>query len=204
MTPEHTGKSQELNPGEDSEDLLFVTAPEGEIAKAEGDMNGNFSKQLDELVASRSQLTPTETPAETEPQPPVEPDAPEVGTQPPDGDEEWQPSGPEPFTASTPPSSPAARQGAEGLDDCTIPSFQWSKPLNLSINSHGNDFESPNEDVTSPYKRHIGNTSMRATDWTYYQAQDEVNPTKYHPDWPTELKEMGPIMIPAGSEASLN
>ncbi len=45
---------------------------------------------------------------------------------------------------------------------------------------------------------------MRATDWTYYQVQDEVNPTEYHPDWPTELKEMGPILVPAGSEASLN
>ncbi len=45
---------------------------------------------------------------------------------------------------------------------------------------------------------------MRATDWTYYQAQDEVDPTEYHPDWPTELKEMGSIMIPVGSEAIFN
>ncbi len=215
MTPENTGDPPESNQGEEPEDLLFVTPPEGdrpsgtvanELAKAEGDMNGNFSKPSDEteLVASQSKLTPAETPAETEPQPPLEPDAPNVGNQPPDGDEEWQPSEPESFTASTPPSSPAASQDAEGLDDYTIPSFQWSKPLNLSIDSRGNDFESPNEDVTRPYQRHKGKVSMRATDWTYYQAQDEVNPTEYHPDWPTELKEMGPIMIPVMSEASLN
>ena len=213
MTPEHMGDPQELNQGEEPEDLLFVTPPEGDrpsgtagkkLAKAEGGMNGNFSKQSDELVASRSPLTPIETPAETGPQPPVGPNAPNVGTQPPDGDEEWQPSEPEPFAASMPSSSPTASQGAEGLDDHTIPSFQWSKPLNLSYDSHGNDFASPNEDVTRPYQCYIGKVSMRASDWTYYQPQDEVDPTAYHPDWPTELKEMGPIKIPAGSEASLN
>ncbi len=45
---------------------------------------------------------------------------------------------------------------------------------------------------------------MRATDWTYYHAPDEANPTEYHPDWPTGLREMGPILIPAGSETSPN
>ena len=45
---------------------------------------------------------------------------------------------------------------------------------------------------------------MRATDCTYYHAQDEANPTEYHPDWPTRLREMGPILVPAGSENSPN
>ncbi len=45
---------------------------------------------------------------------------------------------------------------------------------------------------------------MRATDWTYYQAQDEVQPMEYHPDWPSELLVLGPTRIPGGSEASLN
>ncbi len=118
----------------------------------------------------------------------MEPGAPNVGTQSPDGDEGWQPSKPEPFAISTPPSSLAASHEAEEWDDHAIPSFQWSKPLNQSTDSRGNDFESPNEDVTRPYQCHIGKVSMRATDWMYYQSQDEVNPTAYHPDWPTELK----------------
>ncbi len=42
---------------------------------------------------------------------------------------------------------------------------------------------------------------MKTTDWTYYMAHDEVRPINYHPDWPNELKELHPIMIPAGSEA---
>ncbi len=149
MTPECTGNSQGLNPGEEPEDLLFVTPPEGdrpsgtagdELTKAEGDMNGNFSKQSEKLVASRSPLMPAETPAGTEPQPLVEPDAPNVDTQSPDGDEGWQALEPEPVAASMPPSSPAASQGAEGWDDHAIPSFQQSKPLNLSTDSRRNDY----------------------------------------------------------------
>ncbi len=159
MTPEHTGNSPELSQGEEPEDLLFVTPPEedrpsgtagDEPTKAEGDMNRDFSEQTDELVASRSQLTPAETPAETEPQPPVEPDAPNVGTQPPDGDEEWQPSEPELVAASMPPSSPAASQGAEGWDDHVIPSFQWSKPLNLPITPAGMILSPPMETSLGP------------------------------------------------------
>ncbi len=45
---------------------------------------------------------------------------------------------------------------------------------------------------------------MRTTDWTYYHAQDEADPTEYHPDWPTRMREMGPIRVPAGSESSPN
>ncbi len=74
----------------------------------------------------------------------------------------------------------------------------------MSSDSRRNDFESPNGEVTRPYQRHLGKTYMRATDWTYYHAQDEANPTEYHPDWPTGLREMGPILVPAGSETSPN
>ncbi len=80
-----------------------------------------------------------------------------------------------------------------------IPPFQWTKTLSLSV-----DFESPNENITKPYQPRIGKVSLRATDWTYYHVQDEVDTTEYHPDWPTVLKEMGPIMIPAGSDSSFN
>ncbi len=43
---------------------------------------------------------------------------------------------------------------------------------------------------------------MRATDWMYYHAQDEANPTEYHPDWPTRMKEMGPILVSGGGGVS--
>ncbi len=42
---------------------------------------------------------------------------------------------------------------------------------------------------------------MRTTDWTYYHAQDEADPTEYHSDWPTGMRELGPIRGPAGSES---
>ncbi len=100
--------------------------------------------------------------------------------------------------ASTPPSSPTA----EGWDDSAIPPFQWDQPLDQSGDSRGLDFDSPNGEVTRPYQRHLGRTSMRSTDWTYYQAQDEADPTEYHPDWSTGMKELGPILIPAGSESN--
>ncbi len=45
---------------------------------------------------------------------------------------------------------------------------------------------------------------MRATDWTYYHAQDEANPIEYHPDWPTEMREMGLVLILVGSESNPN
>ncbi len=206
-TPEHTDHSSDLSPEE--EDHLFVTLPEGdrppgiareEFIEAEGDTSGNFPEQPEELAAPRDQLTPTETPAGTKPQPPTGPDAPDEDTSSPEGDEEGQPSEPELVAASTRLSSPAA----EGLDHSAVPPFQWSQPLNLSSDSRRNDFESPNGKVTRLYQHHLGKTYMRATDWTYYHAQDEANPTEYHPDWPTSMKEMGPILIPAGSETNPN
>ncbi len=42
---------------------------------------------------------------------------------------------------------------------------------------------------------------MRKSDWTYYQEQDQADPAEYHPSWPTGMRELGPIMIPAGSES---
>ncbi len=42
---------------------------------------------------------------------------------------------------------------------------------------------------------------MRTTDWTYYHAQDEADPTAYHPDWPTGMRELGPVQVLAGSES---
>ncbi len=129
MTPERMDHSHGSSLEEEPEELLFVTPPEGdrqsgmardELTKAEGNMDGNFPEQLNELVASRSQLTPAETPAGIKPQTPAGPDAPNKGKSPPAGDEEWQPSESEPVAASTPPSSPAAK----GWDDPAIPPFQ--------------------------------------------------------------------------------
>ncbi len=40
------------------------------------------------------------------------------------------------------------------------------------------------------------------TDWTYYASQDEVEPTAVHHDWLQELRELGPIRLPAESEDS--
>ncbi len=160
-TPERTDHSPDLSPEEEPEDHLFVTPPEGdrppgivrdEFAGAEGDTSGDFPEQPEELAAPRGQVTPAETPAGTKPQPPAGPDAPDKDTPLPDGDEEWQPSEPEPVVASTWPSSPAA----EGGDDSAVPPFQWSQPLNLSSDSCRNDFESPNGEVTRPYQRHLG------------------------------------------------
>ena len=104
MTPGNAGDLPELNQGEESEDLLFAMPPEGDKP------SGMAQNEL--------------TPAETEPQPPLEPDTPEVITRPPNGDDEQQPSEPEPCETSTQPSSPAASQDAEGVDNYTIPPLQ--------------------------------------------------------------------------------
>ncbi len=153
MTPECTGHSPDLSQGEEPEDLLFVIPPKGdrasgmakdELTKGEEDMKGNFSEQLDELVAPQSQLTPAEIPTGSKPPPPAGPDAPTEDTPPPVGDEGWPSSEPEPLAASTPPSSPMA----EGWDDSAVPPFQWSQPLNLSEAPVGKILNLPME--TSP------------------------------------------------------
>ena len=91
-----------------------------------------------------------------------------MDTRPPDVDERQQPSRPEAFETNPQPSSPTASQGAEELDDCAIPPFQLTKELSVSVDSRGNDFESPNAEATMPYQPHVGRVSMRATNWTYY------------------------------------
>ncbi len=142
----------------------------------------------EELNAARGRVDPAGTPTETELQPRLGPEASEVDTRPPNENEVRQPSGPETFETGTRPSSPASSQDAEELYDCLIPPFQWScKELSVSVYSHGNNFESPSVEATTPYQPHIGKVLMRATDWTYYQAQDKVRPIEYHPDWPDEL-----------------
>ncbi len=187
--------------------LSLQPPPEGErpsgttkdkSAKGEEDTNGNFLEQLDELAAPPNRPASVEIPAGTKPPPTMGPDAPTEDIPPPVGDEGQQSPEPEPVAASTPPSSPAA----EALDNPTIPPFKWSQPLNHSSNSRRNDFESPYGEITRPYQRHLGKTSMRATDLTYYHAQDEANPTEYHPDWSTGMRQMGPILIPGGSETN--
>ncbi len=158
-----------------------------------------------ELNAVRGGVKPAGTPTETGLQPSLEPEPFEVDTQPSDGDYVRQFLGPEIFKTGTQPSSPACSHNAEELYDYTIPPFQWSsKELNVLVDSHWNDFESPSVEATTPYQPHIGKVSMRATDWTYYQVQDEVRPMEYHPDWPNELQELGPIMLPAGGETGFN
>lgn len=73
----------------------------------------------------------------------------------------------------------------------------------MSVDSRRWDFESPiTRETTVPYRACLGKVSMKVTDWTYYQAQDKVKPTAYHIDWPDELKELGPIRLPAGVEDS--
>ncbi len=202
-TPEHTAHSSGLGQEEEPHDLIFVTPPEGDRplgtmkdrpAKGEEDTKGNFSEQLDELAAPPNQPTPAEIPAGADPPPAAGPDAPTEDLPPPVRDEGWQSPGPEPVATSTPPSSPAAG----GLDNPAVPPFQFTQPLDLSSNSRRNDFASPNGEVTRPYQRHLGKTFMRATDWTYYHAQDEANPTEYHPDWPNGMRQMGPILVPGG------
>ena len=42
---------------------------------------------------------------------------------------------------------------------------------------------------------------MRQSDWTYYQEQDQADPAEYHSSLPTGMRELGLIMIPAGSES---
>ncbi len=98
-------------------------------------------------------------------------------------------------------SRPRASPIAEEEDDPTIPPFQFTQPLNQSTDSRGDDFQSPMGEVTRPYQRHLGITSMRTSDWTYYHAQDEADPMVYHPDWPTGMRQLGPLRIPAGSES---
>ncbi len=73
-------------------------------------------------------------------------------------------------------------------------------PIDMSPEGRAG-FGSPDGEITRPYQRYLGKTSMRTSDWTYYQEQDEADPTEYHPSWPTGMRELGPVWIPAGSES---
>ncbi len=195
-TPEHTARSPGLSQEEEPDDLVFTTPPEGDRpsgtpkdspTKGEEDLNGNFLGPLDGLAAPPNQPATTGTPAGSEPPLPVGQEVPTEDILPPVGNEREQPSELEPVAVSTWPFSPVA----EGEDNPTIPPFRFTQPLNLSNDSCRDDFKSPSGEVTRPYQPHLGKTSMRTTDWTYYHAQDETDPTEYHPDWPTGMREMG-------------
>ncbi len=145
-TPVHTayssGPSQEGEP----EDLIFAMSPEGNgppgmptdsPATGKEDTNGKFLEPLDELAVPPNKLVPAGSLTGIKPSPPAGPEAP-TGDRPPSvGNGEEPPSGLEPITVSTQPSSPAA----EGADSPTIPPFQFTQPLNLSNDSWRNELQ---------------------------------------------------------------
>ncbi len=205
-TPERTAHSPGSSQEEGPDDLFFTTPPEedrpsgtlrGSLVKGEKETNEDFLEMLDELIEPPNWPAPIGAPSETESPPPAGSGASIEDTSPPVEDEREQPSEPEPATASMRPSSPAAAEE----DDPTVPPFQFTQPLNQSIDSRRDDFQSPVGEVTRPYQRHLGITSMRTSDWTYYHAQDEADPTAYHPDWPTGMRQLGPFRGSARSKS---
>ncbi len=112
VAPEDVGEPSELQRGEELKDLLFMAPLDGdkpsgpsgdEFALAQGVVDPSEEEKLPKLPegeesdAARGKIKPVETPAETEPQPPLRPEASEVGIRPPDGDEGQQPSESEAF-----------------------------------------------------------------------------------------------------------
>ncbi len=206
-TPVHTAHSSGASQEEEPEDLIFATPLEGNgppgtptdsPTTGKEDTNGNFLGPLDELAAPPNQPVPAGSPAGIKSPPPAEPEALTGDIPPSVGNGEETPLELQSVAVSTPPSSPVVK----GADSPTVPPFQFTQPLNLSNDSRRNDFESPNGEVTRPYQRYLGKTSMRATDWTYYHAQEEADPAEYHPDWPIEMRGVGPIRVPVGSESN--
>ena len=130
----------------------------------------------------------------------------EEGIEPPDQEHIRLLSGHVTPTLGAGPASPVSSQSTEGPFDYQVPPFQWrSREISVLVNSCGKDFDSPTtKETIALYRACLEKASMRATDWTYYWAKDEVKPTTYHPDWPDELRELGPMQIPAGSDGSLN
>ncbi len=205
-TPVHTALSLGVSQEGEPEDLIFATPPEenkssgmpiDSPATGKEDANGNFLGPLDETAASPNHPAPTRSPAGATPSLPAGPEASNGDVPPSAGSEGEPPSGPEPVAVSTRPSSPVT----EREDSPTIPPFQFTQPLNVFTDYQRDDFRSPDGEITRPYQRYLGKTSMRPSDWTYYQEQDEADPTEYHPSWPTGMRELGPIRILAGSES---
>ncbi len=205
-TPVHAALSSNASQEGEPEDLVFATPPEenkssgtpiDSPAAGKEDANGNFLGPLDELAASPNHPTTVRSPAGATPSSPVGPETSEGDVPPSVGSEEEPPTGPEPVAASTRPSSLAM----EKEDSPIIPPFQFTQPLNVSTDSRGDEFGSPIGEITRPYQRYLGQTSMRSSDWTYYHEQDQADPTEYHPSWPTGMRELGPIRIPAWSES---
>ncbi len=168
-TPERTAHSPGSSQEEGPDDLVFVTPPEKDRpsrtpkdspAKCENEINGNFLELLDELAVPPNRPAPVGTPAGAESSLPAGSGAHIEDTPPPVENEREQPPELEPSAVSTRPSSPAA----EGEDNPTVPPFQFSQSLNLSTDSRKDDFKSPIGEVTRPYQRHLGKTSMRTTD----------------------------------------
>ena len=205
-TPVHTARSLNASPGEEPEDLVFATPLEenkssgtltNHPAADKEDANGNFLGPLNESAVSPPHSANDRIPAGTTPSSPVGQEASKGAVPPAVKSEGEPPTESEPTVVSMRPSSP----DAEEEDHPTIPPFQFTRPLNVSTDSRGNDFESPIGEITEPYQRYLGQTSMKRSDWTYYQEQDQADPAEYHPSWPTGMRELGPIIIPAGSES---
>ncbi len=205
-TPVHAARSLNASPGEEPEDLVFATPPEenksfgaltNNPAADKEDATGNFLGPLNELAASPHHPTNGRSPAGATQSSPAGQEASERAVPPPMRSEAAPLTESEPTVVSTWPPSP----DAEGEDTPTIPPFQFTQPLNVSTDSRGNDFGSPIGQITEPYQRYLGQTSMKRSDWTYYQEQDQADPAEYHPSWPTGMRELGLIRIPAGSES---
>ncbi len=205
-TPVHAARSLDVSQGEEPKDPIFATPPEenkssgtllNSPATGKEDADGNFLGPLDELAASPNHPTTIRSPAGATLSSPAGPETSKGAVPPSVGSGEEPLTGPEPVAASTRPSSPAT----ERKDSPTIPPFQFTQPLDVPTGSRGDDFGSPVVETTKPYQRYLGQTSMRKSDWTYYQEQDQADPAEYHPSWPTGMRELGPIMIPEGSES---
>ncbi len=204
-TPVHVARSLSISQEEEPGDPVFATPPEENKAPemprnspttGMRDADGNLQGPLDKLAASPNHPAVVGSPAGTALSSPARPEASGGAVSLFTGSEEESLTGPEPAVPSRRSSSPAM----EGEDNITIPPFQFTQLLNVSTYSRGKDFESPGGEITEPYRRYLGQTSMKRSDWTYYQEQDQADPTEYHSSWPTGMRELGPIMIPAGSE----
>ena len=196
-TPVHTACALDVSQEEEPKDPVFATLPEeNQLSRAprnsptagREDVDGNFLGSLDELATSPNHSTIVGSPAGAILSLPAGWQTSEENISLSVRSEGESLTGSEPAAVSMWPTSPAK----EEEDNMTIPLFQFTQPF---------DFESPGGEITEPYQRYLGQTSMRRSDWTYYQEQDQADPAEYHPSWPTGMRELGAIRIPAGSES---